>query len=502
MEVKTEDKKLTHFCETGIAGLDDVLRGGLPRNRLYVIQGNPGVGKTTLAMQYLMAGAAQGEKCLYVTLSETKEEILSVAKSHGWKLDNIFIVEISAIEQQLMADSHNTLFPPSEIELSETVKLLIEEVERVKPSRVVFDSLSEIRLLAHEPFRYRRQILALKHFFAGRNCTVLLLDDKTDQGNDAHIQSIAHGVISLEITTPEYGVDRRRIRILKLRGVSFRGGHHDYLITTGGIEVFPRLIAAEHSQQFKVNQLSSSSKELDALLGGGLDYGTSSLFIGASGSGKSTLALLYACAAAAQGKKVVYYAFEETLGILSSRAKSLGMKFEEYLKSGLIKYIHVDPAELTPGEMTQQIRDSVDNEQVCVVIIDSVNGYLNAMPEEKFLNLQLRELLTFLNQKGVVSLMVLTQHGMLGDMQPATVDLSYLADTVLLMRYFEFEGTIKKAVSVVKKRSGRHENTIRELRFSSKGIQIGEPLANFHGIFRGVPHLIGEKSSAIETKFE
>jgi circadian clock protein KaiC len=500
-EIKVETtQRATHsFCSTGITGLDHIMLGGFPKNRLFLIQGDPGVGKTTLALQFLMEGVRNGEKSLYITLSETKEELEAVAKSHGWNLSDIAIVEISAIEQQLMADSHNTLFPPSEVELNKTIKLLLNEIEKVNPSRVVFDSVSEIRLLAQEAFRYRRQILSLKQYFAGRHCTVLLLDDKSEENADAQVKSIAHGVVTLEAVAPEYGIDRRRIKILKLRGVPFRGGYHDYVIKKGGIVVFPRLIAAEHSIDFKAESVVSGIKEMDALVGGGLDRGTSNLFIGPSGCGKSTLALAYASAAADRGEHVLFYLFDETKGTLLKRAKALGLNFEKHIKSGKIDFTHVDPAELSPGEFVQQIHNSVQNNKTRMVVIDSLNGYLNAMPEEKFLTLQLHELLTYLNQQGVVSLMVMTQHGILSAEMTTTIDLSYLADTVILMRYFEFSGTIKKAVSVVKKRSGQHESTIREFKVASNGIMVGEPLTDFHGIFKGVPSYRGAKEAILDN---
>lgn len=497
--MKTVQQSSQSFCPTGIPGLDYIMRGGFPQNRLYLIQGDPGVGKTTLALQFLLEGAKEGEKSMYITLSETREELYAVAESHGWSLDKIAIVEISAIEQQLMADSHNTLFPPSEVELNQTIKLLISEIEKVNPSRVVFDSVSEIRLLAQEPFRYRRQILSLKQYFAGRKCTVLLLDDKAELVSDAQVKSIAHGVITLEAMAPEYGIDRRRIKIVKLRGVAFRGGYHDYIIRKGGLVVFPRLIAAEHILNFKEEVIASGIKALDALVGGGLDRGTSNLFIGPSGSGKSTLTLAYACAAAARGEHVLFYIFDETKVTLFKRAKALRLDFEKHIQSGKIAFTHVDPAELSPGEFIQQIYDSVRNHKTQMVVIDSLNGYLNAMPEEKFLQLQLHELLTYLNQQGVVTVMVMTQHGILAADMTTTIDLSYLADTIILLRYFEFQGAIKKAISVVKKRSGSHESTIREFKITPKGIVVGEPLKDFQGIFKGVPTYHGSQDSMLKN---
>lgn len=473
---------------TGIAGLDEVMGGGLPPNRLYLIQGDPGVGKTTLALQFLLDGLERGERVLYVTLSETSEELASVASSHGWSLEGIELYELSAAEEFLKPDSIQTVYRSSEVELTETIERIFKIVEDIKPTRAVFDSLSELRLLARDPLRYRRQILALKQFFVGRNCTVVLLDDRTSEASDLQLQSIVHGVITLEQIPPSYGIDRRRLRIQKLRGVNFRSGYHDFLMQTGGLKVFPRLVAAEHRRPFAAECISSGIKGLDSLLGGGLDRGVSNLLLGPAGSGKSTLAVQYACAAAARGEHACIYAFEEAPRTLFTRSEALKQPLQEYVNSGLIAIRQVDPAELTPGEFSNLVRASVEEDNARVVVIDSLNGFLNAMPEDRFLLLQLHELLTYLGEKGVTSILVMAQHGMIGPAMATPVDVSYIADTVLLFRYYEYSGTIKQALSVVKRRSGVHERTIRELTLSSDtGIEIGPALDEFRGVLTGVP---------------
>jgi circadian clock protein KaiC len=472
---------------TGIAGLDNILGGGLVRDRLYLLQGDPGSGKTTLALQYLLEGLRQGEKGLYVTLSETTEELTAVAQSHGWSLDNLEIVELVASETDLAGDTQVTMYHPSEVELSETTRVVLEAVERVNPSRVVFDSLSEMRLLAQNSLRYRRQILALKQFFIGRRCTVLLLDDRTAEGSDTQLQSIAHGVISLEQLAPEYGAERRRVRIMKLRGTSYRGGYHDFCIKAGGLEVYPRLVAAEHKTAFEKARIASGVPRLDALLGGGPDRGTSTLLLGPAGSGKSTVAVQYAAAAAGRGEHAVIFAFDESCATLEARTAALGVRLEQGSKAGQVKVHQIDPAEVSPGQFAYMVREAVERDHAKVIVIDSLNGYLNAMPEENFLTLQLHELLSYLGRQGVTTMMVVAQHGLMGSAMQTPVDTSYLADSVVLFRYFESRGTVRKAVSVVKKRSGAHEDTIRELRLDSSGIHLSEPLTQFHGILTGVP---------------
>jgi circadian clock protein KaiC len=472
---------------TGVPGLDDILNGGLLPHRLYLIDGDPGAGKTTLALQFLLEGVRAGEKCLYITLSETKEELSAGAASHGWSLDGVEIVELVAEESDLDGESQVTMYHPSEVELTETTRRVLDAVETTNPSRIVFDSLSELRLLAQNSLRYRRQILALKQFFIGRKCTVLLLDDRTSEGSDLQLQSIAHGVVSLDQLSQVYGAERRRLRVMKLRGSSFRGGYHDFTIREGGIVVFPRLVASEHSEQFVRERIKSGVTALDALLGGGPDRGTSTLLMGPAGSGKSTIAVQYAVAAAERGDHAVIFAFDESLATLKARTEALGIRFREGLAAGQVKVQQVDPAELSPGEFVGLVRESVENNHARVVVIDSLNGYMNAMPEEQYLTAQLHELLTYLGRQGVTTLMVIAQHGMVGAQMQSPIDTSYLADSVVLLRYFEYAGKVKKAISVVKKRSGAHEESIREIRFDGQGIHLSEPLSKFRGILSGLP---------------
>lgn len=487
---------------TGIVGLDDVLGGGLTANRVYLVEGNPGAGKTTLAIQYLMEGVRENESGIYVTLSETKQELLAVAESHGWSLEGLDIVELVAQEQELDPENQYTMFQPSEIQLGETTRSILTAVERIKPKRVVIDSLSELRLLAQSPLRYRRQILALKQFFAGRDCTVLMLDDKTSEVHDLQLQSIAHGVLTLEHLAPEYGAERRRLRVTKLRGQRFRGGLHDFNIATGGLEVFPRLVAAEHTEVRNPEILKGEIEELDELLGGGLDMGTSTLLIGPAGSGKSSVAISYARAAAAQKLRAALFTFDERIEVLLRRVEGLGMNLRPYLDNGMLTIQQVDPAELSPGEFAHIVRAAVDGTDghlpAKIVVIDSLNGYLHAMPEERFLTAQLHELLTYLGHKGVITFLVLAQHGMLGHMQ-SPVDTTYLADNVILFRYFEAEGQVCQAISVLKKRSGKHERTIRELKLEGE-IRVGEPLKNFEGVLTGTPLFKGASGKLLGSK--
>lgn len=486
-------------CPTGIAGLDDIMRGGLPSDRLYLVRGLPGAGKTTLALQFLLDGARRGERVLYITLSETKSEIEEVARSHRWNLDGIAVFELSALEHQLAQESRNTVFHASEIELNRTTDLLLAEIERVQPRRIALDSLSELRLLADTPLRYRRQLLALKQYFAGKKTTVMLLDDQEADSGDAHVQSISHGVVTVEQLESDYGSVRRRIKINKLRGVDFVGGFHDAIIATGGMQVFPRLIAAEHRTEFDAKPLASGVDGLDQLLGGGLNRGTSTLLLGPAGSGKSTVAMQFACAAAARNEKVFMYLFEENLRVMFERAKSIGMPLQDYRDRGLVVVRQVDPAEMAPGQFVHVVQQNVERDRGRVVIVDSLNGYLQAMPGAKFLVIQLHELLTFLSHHGVVTLMTVAQHGLLGNMQ-APVDLTYIADTVVLLRYFEEGGGIRKAFSIVKKRIGRHENTIREFRVTDCGIEVGPPLADFHGVLSGIPVFKGNPGEMLHPR--
>ncbi|MEY2506558.1 MAG: circadian clock protein KaiC [Verrucomicrobiota bacterium] len=478
--------------KTGVSGLDDILTGGLPARRLYLIQGQPGSGKTTLALQFLLEGARAGEKVLYISLSETREEVEEVARSHGWSLDGVEIVELSAIEKQLSASAQNTLFHASEIELTETTKLLLDAVEKVRPTRCAFDSFSELRLLSQDALRYRRQILSFKQYFAGRNCTTLLLDDSSSEGADSHVLSLAHGVLVLQQLAPEYGAARRRLTVQKVRGATYRGGYHDYVIETGGITIFPRLVAAEHHRHFVNENLSSGLAGLDDLLGGGLPRGTATLFSGPPGSGKSNLALTFATKAASQGEKVAIYTFDESLPVLFARAAGLNFGLEEFVEQGTVTVTQIDPAELSPGELTTRIRRAVEDEGARVVYIDSLNGYLHSMGEERYVNLQLHELITYLNQQGVVTMIVIAPSGLMGQMQ-SPIDVTYLADTVVMFRFFEAEGAVHKALSVIKKRTGQHEHTIRELFIDAGGIRVGPPLDAFRGVLTGVPVLIDEK---------
>jgi circadian clock protein KaiC len=474
-------------ASTGVAGLDDILAGGLTRRRLYLIEGVPGSGKTTLALQYLLAGAKNGESVLYVTLSETAEELQGVAESHGWQLDGIHIRELTPPEAALDVDEQNTMFHPSEIELAATMKPILEDVERLKPTRVVFDSLSELRLVAGSALRYRRQILALKQFFATRECTVVLLDDMTASSRDLQMQSIAHGVVLLEQLNPEFGAERRRMRVVKYRAVKFRGGYHDFVINRGGIQAFPRLIAAEHRQLTTRALLGTDIPELDALLGGGIDEGTSTLIVGAAGTGKSTLAAQFAVAAACRGQRAALFIFDESPDTLQTRCRNLGIDLTTHLHTGRISLQQVDPAELTPGEFTHAIRMAVEEQAAKIVVIDSLNGYLNAMPEERHLTIQLHELLMYLGQKGVATILVGAQPGLIGSQMNTPVDASYLADAVILLRYFEDRGTVRQAVSVMKKRGGRHERTLREFRLDEGRITVGDILHEFRGVLTGVP---------------
>jgi circadian clock protein KaiC len=487
----------TAFAATGIEGLDDILGGGLARGRLYLIEGVPGAGKTTLAAHFLMEGARRGEPVLYITLSETAAELKAVGDSHGWDLAGVTIRELLPQEESLSNDEQYTMFHPSEVELANTTKLILQDVDRLKPTRVVFDSLSELRLVAGNPLRYRRQILALKQFFAGRNCTVMLLDDMTATDHDLHVQSIAHGVIMLQNLSPEYGSERRRLRVIKYRGSEYRGGYHDYLIKKGGLVVFPRLVAAEHRRVHKTAKLPSGITELDTLLGGGIEEGTSTLIVGGAGTGKSTVAAQFCSAAAERGQKAIMFVFDESPNTLLSRCAGLGVRLEEHNESGAVRIVQIDPAELSPGEFAHQISTAVADWGASVVVIDSLNGYLNAMPEERFLTIQLHELLMYLSQKGVATLLIAAHQGVIASQMQTPVDASYLADCVVLLRYFESRGEVRQAISVVKKRGGQHERTIREFALGPGGVKVGETLRNFRGVLTGVPVYEGSKEPLI-----
>jgi circadian clock protein KaiC len=489
-------------AKTGIWGLDDILSGGFLRGHVFLVEGAPGTGKTTIALQFLMEGAQAGEKCLYITLSETERELRDGAASHGWALeDGIEVFELLPPESLLDSEQQQSLLYSSDLELGETTKQIFEAVERAPPSRVVLDSLSEIRLLAQSSLRYRRQILAIKHYFAKFGATVMLLDDLTAELADKTVHSVAHGVLRLEELAPAYGAERRRARILKYRGMKFRGGYHDVTITTGGLNVFPRLVASEYRSGFVRTRTSSGIAKLDQLLGGGVEAGSSTLILGPAGTGKSLLAIVFIAAAIARGEKAALFVFDEELGLLLARMKGLGIDLEKMQRSGNLFIDQVDAAELSPGEFAHRVRKRVDEDHIKTVVIDSLNGYQAAMPEENSLILHIHELLQYLNRRGAATFMTVAQHGLVGDMK-APVDVTYLADTVILLRYFEALGTVRRAMSIVKKRTGTHESTIREYCIGGRGLTIGDPLDGFQGVLRGVPVYIGEGKPLLEEQIQ
>ncbi|WP_455925948.1 ATPase domain-containing protein [Pseudomonas putida] len=483
---------MTSKATTGITGLDDILCGGLSRGHIFLLEGQPGAGKTTVALQFLLDGAAAGERCLYITLSETERELREGASSHGWTLDEqINVFELTPPEILLDAQQQQSLLYSSDLELGEATRQIFDVVGRIQPDRVVLDSLSEVRLLAQSSLRYRRQILAIKHYFARYNATVLLLDDMTSEPLDKTLHSIAHGVIRLEEKAPDYGAERRRLRILKYRGQKYRGGYHDFTIHHDGVQVFPRLVAAEHRAKYERSQLSSGIAGLDALLGGGIENGSSTLILGPAGTGKSLIAMVFAAAAVARGEKVALFIFDEELGLLFERMRCLGIDLESMQASGAMLVEQVDAAELSPGEFAHRVRSKVDELQIKTVIIDSINGYQAAMIDEGSPVMHIHELLLFLNRRGAATFMTVAQQGLVGDMK-APVDLTYLADTVILLRYFEALGQVRRAMSVIKKRYGGHEATIREYKINTQGMTIGDPLHEFQGVLRGVPTYVGE----------
>jgi circadian clock protein KaiC len=491
MRKSAEAPRFDDRVSTGISGLDDVLYGGFPGCHFYLIEGDPGAGKTTLGLQFLMQGRSQGEKVLYVTLSETKRELADVAASHGWSMEGINVYELGEIEDRLRPERQYTVFHPAEIELTETTKKILDEVERHQPSRVVFDSLSELRLLAREDLRYRRQILGLKQFFAMKDCTVLLLDDRSDRNRqDPQLQSISHGVVLLERLTFDYGIPRRRLSISKMRGAQFREGYHDFTIRRGGLNVYPRLVAAEHTPVAFNDHVRSGVEQLDDLLGEGLMRGTSVLLMGPAGAGKSTLVTQYALSEAIRGNRASCYIYEESLGTFLARAAGMGFDLKPHIDRGTVNIQQVDPAELAPGEFAHHVQRDVES-GTRLIVIDSLNGYLNAMPSERHLLVHVHELLTYLGQQGVLTLLTVAQHGVVGGTLQVPVEVSYLADTIIMLRYFEASGSVRQAISVMKKRHGRHERTIRELAFSNHGIRIGDPLIEFHGVLTGTPDYAG-----------
>jgi circadian clock protein KaiC len=484
-------------ASTGVQGLDGVLGNGLARNRLHLLEGSPGTGKTTIALQFLLAGAAQGEQGIYVSLAETDEELRDGAASHGWQIpSNVSIFELVPPESVIDADQHQSLLYSSDLELGETTKRIFEEIERAKPKRVVIDSLSEIRLLAQNSLRYRRQILALKHYFAKHQSTVVMLDDMTSEATDRAVHSIAHSVIHLDQLAPVYGGERRRLRIVKCRGQAFRGGYHDFTLAQGGVRVFPRLVAADVRAVVEWEHFQSGICELDSLLGGGLAKGSSTLVIGPAGVGKSLLALQFIQSAVKRGEKAAMFVFDEEIGLLIARAKQLGIDLQAMCDANQLFIEQMDAAELSPGEFSHRVRTRVDEEGSKIVVIDSLSGYEAAMPEEQFVVLHLHELIQYLNRRGAATFLTLAQHGMIGEMRQ-NVDVTYIADTVILLRYFEAIGRVRRAISVIKKRSGSHEDTIREFRIDGRtGITVGPALEEFQGVLRGVPTYIGKGLSA------
>lgn len=485
---------------TGIIGLDEILLGGFSMGNVFLVEGTPGAGKTTLALSYLLEGASKGENGLYITLSETEQELRDGAASHGWSLgERISVYELVPPESLLDADQQQSLLYSSDLELGETTKLIFQRFEAVKPARVVLDSLSEIRLLAQSSLRYRRQILALKHYFSRHNATVILLDDMTAEPFDKTVHSIVHGVLKLEELAPEYGAERRRLRVSKYRGRRFRGGYHDFVIRSGGLQVFPRLVSSEHRLEFSRAQRTSGVAELDTLLGGGIEQGSSTLILGPAGTGKSTVALQFAAAAVQRGEKAALFIFDEELGLLFDRTRALGFDLESMRRQGKLFIEQVDAAEMSPGEFAYRVRDCVDREQAKTVLIDSLNGYQAAMPQENSLVLHIHELLQYLNRQGANTFLTVAQHGLVGEMK-SPVDVTYLADTVILLRYFEALGKVRRAISIIKKRTGWHEDTIREFKLSEKGVQLGAPLVEFQGVLRGVPNFVGATMPAIDPE--
>jgi circadian clock protein KaiC len=491
--MKPKAPPVAEQASTGVRGLDDILSGGLVRDRVYLIEGSPGTGKTTAALAFLRAGAKAGERTLYITLSESETELRDTAHSHGWELDGVQIFELVPPESLLDEQQQQSLLYSSDLELGETTRMIFEAIEQMKPARVVIDSLSEIRLLAQSSLRYRRQVLALKHYFAKHGATVLLLDDLTTDTLDKTVHSVAHGVIRLEELAPEYGAERRRVRIIKYRGRKFRGGFHDFTIKTGGLEIYPRLVSSEHKTKFPRDPLPSGVAGLDELLGGGVERGSSCLILGPAGTGKSLLALYFVLAAIERGERAAIFAFDEEVGLLIDRTAAFGIDLQTLIDSERLILHQVDAAELSPGEFTAMVRECLETGNVRTVVIDSLNGYQAAMPEEQFLILHIHELLQYLNRQGATTFLTVAQHGLLDEMK-APVDVTYLADTVLLLRYFEALGDVRRAISVIKKRAGRHEKSIREFEVSDQGLTVGPPLRGFQGVLRGVPSFVGPDS--------
>ena len=480
---------------TGIPGLDAILGGGLPAGHMYLVEGESGAGKTTLGLHFLLAGRQQGETCLWITMSETERELHAAAKSHGWNLDGIHVLNLVLTREVLQTEEQYSFFSPADVELNDTTRQILDTVRRLHPARVVFDPFSDIRHLARETLGYRRQILALRDFFSEQNCTVLLMQEMTrGSSGDIQVEALTHGYITLHQESPEYGGQRRRIRIHKMRGIAFRDGFHDFAIQSRGLRVYPRLVPAEHYADLPDETISTGLPQLDQLLGGGCERGSSLLILGAAGVGKSSLAAQCAVAAAERGEKVLFFMFDETIRAFTTRSRKLGLSLETHISRGLIRLQQIDTAQFSPGEFAQLVVDAVDDEGIQTIVVDSLSGYINAMPEERFLASHMHELLTFLTYKNVFTIMTLAQHGVLGEQVLSPVDLSYLADTVMLIRYFEAFGAIRRAISVVKKRSGPHEVLIREMLIrDGSGIALGEPLSRFQGVLTGRPTFTGEE---------
>lgn len=491
---KGADAEADDRLSTGVSGLDDILNGGFPRNHLYLIDGSPGTGKTTVALQLLLDGAKRGEKGLYITLSESQAELVGIAQSHNWQLDGVEVFELNAHEE----DDNYTIFHPSEIELQRTVDAVLEVVNKLNPRRVVFDSLSEMRLLARDPLRFRRQILSLKQFFSGRDCTVFLLDDKTGAESDLQLHSLAHGVLVLEHVALDYGEERRRLEITKLRGSRFRGGYHDFRIHTGGVAVYPRILSKSTRTDPLTELFPSGSAEIDALLGGGVARGSSVLLTGAAGTGKSVLTTQFVKAAVDRGEKVRIYLFDERITTFRTRTAALGIDIEPALADGRLQLRQIEPTEMSPGEFAGDLVRAVEQEGVKLIVLDSINGYMQSMPEERLLAIQVHEMLSYLSNNKVTILLTLVQRGIFGNPIAEAAEVSYLADTVVLLRYFEFQGEVRQAISIVKKRVGQHEHTIREVRITRGGMVIGEPLKDFHGVLTGVPSFTGDRADLMK----
>jgi circadian clock protein KaiC len=478
---------------TGIPGLDDVLRGGLPRGQLYLLEGSAGAGKTTLGLQFLLEGVRRGERVLWCTLSETEAQLVATAKSHGWDLAGVKIVNLTqASESTAMPDAGYSFFSPADIELNDIAKAILDLIESERPRRVVFDPFSDVRLLARDPLRYRRQVLQLREHLARLDATVLLIQEQgLEAPSDPAAEGVVHGIIGLYQHAPEYGRPRRRLRVHKLRGLNYREGFHDVVLRTGGLAVFPRLIAAEHALPPDRGIMSSGLTSLDNMLGGGLDRGTSLIIIGPSGAGKSTLSTQFACAAAARGERCTYYLFDETERAFRARAESLQMPLQRSNGAGGVEVRQIDPAEFSPGEFAHDARSAVEDRDTRLIVIDSINGFLTGMPDESHLPMHLHELLTYLALRNVVTILTLNQHGLVNTDAHAPVEVSYLADSTLLIRYFEAAGAVRRAASVLKRRFGAHEVLIRELKIGPPGIHLGQPLSDFRGVLTGQPDYTG-----------